>query len=56
MADGTTCADWVSCTVGGIGNTINGVADTISYWSDPWGNTYKALRDAAHAPDFGDAA
>jgi hypothetical protein len=31
-----------------VGNTINGVAGAVSYWSDPWGNTYKALRDAAN--------
>ncbi len=51
MADGTNCTNWVTCAIGGvtngIGNTVNGVAGVVSYWSDPWGNTYKALRDAA---------
>ena len=31
-----------------MGDTFNGVAGAVSYWSDPWGNTYKALRDAAN--------
>ena len=34
--------------VAGVGNTVNGVAGAVSYWSDPWGNTYRALRDAAN--------
>jgi type IV secretion system protein TrbL len=33
--------------IDGIGNAINGVAGTVSYWSDPWGNTFKALQSAA---------
>ncbi|WP_166805706.1 hypothetical protein, partial [Cryobacterium ruanii] len=33
--------------VGGIGNAINGAAGVVSYWSDPWGNTFKMLRDTA---------
>ena len=48
MTSGSACTDWVACAVGGVQNTINGVAGAVSYWSDPWGNTYKALRDAAN--------
>jgi len=33
--------------IGGIGNAINGAAGVVSYWSDPWGNTFKMLRDTA---------
>ena len=33
--------------VGGVGDVAGGVAGAISYWSDPWGNTFKALQDAA---------
>ena len=43
----TPCDNPFSCIVTGVGNTISGVAGVVSYWSDPWGNTYKALRDAA---------
>jgi type IV secretion system protein TrbL len=48
MTSGSACTDWVACAVGGVQNTVNGVAGAVSYWSDPWGNTYKALRDAAN--------
>ncbi len=41
------CDSLFSCVATGVGNTVNGVAGVVSYWSDPWGNTYKALRDAA---------
>jgi hypothetical protein len=47
MADGTPCDNPLSCIATGVGDVANGVSSTISYWSDPWGNTYKALRDAA---------
>jgi type IV secretion system protein TrbL len=33
--------------IGGVQDLINGAAGAISYWSDPWGNTFKALKDAA---------
>lgn len=33
--------------IGGVEDLVNGAAGAISYWSDPWGNTFKALRDAA---------
>ena len=44
----TDCSNWVTCTIGGVTGTINGIGGAISYWTDPWGNTYKALRDAAN--------
>ncbi|SIO30372.1 hypothetical protein [Agromyces cerinus] len=37
------CND-ILCEIGGIGDAIGGVAN---FWSDPWGNTFKALKDAA---------
>ena len=37
----------IGSIIGGIGDAVNGAAGAISYWSDPWGNTFKALRDAA---------
>lgn len=33
--------------IGGVEDLINGVSGAVSYWSDPWGNTFKALQDAA---------
>jgi type IV secretion system protein TrbL len=33
--------------IGGLGDVINGVSGTVSYLSDPWGNTFEALRGAA---------
>jgi type IV secretion system protein TrbL len=33
--------------IGGLGDLVNGASGAIAYWSDPWGNTFKALRDAA---------
>lgn len=33
--------------IGGVQDFINGATGAISYWSDPWGNTFKALQDAA---------
>lgn len=33
--------------IGGLGDVINGFTGAVSYWSDPWGNTFKALQDAA---------
>jgi type IV secretion system protein TrbL len=33
--------------IGGVQDVLNGVSGAVSYWSDPWGNTFKALRDAA---------
>jgi type IV secretion system protein TrbL len=37
----------IGSIIGGIGDAINGATGAIAYWSDPWGNTFKALRDAA---------
>jgi len=55
MADNNgSCDNLFNCVSTGVGNVANGIGDAvngatgaISYWSDPWGNTYKALRDAA---------
>ncbi|MGV8970704.1 MAG: hypothetical protein ACOH10_00150 [Rhodoglobus sp.] len=33
--------------IGGVQDLLNGVTGAVSYWSDPWGNTFKALQDAA---------
>ncbi|MEO6116346.1 MAG: hypothetical protein ABIP33_08185 [Pseudolysinimonas sp.] len=51
----TPCDNPLNCVVAGVGGAVNsvggvvnGVGGAISYWSDPWGNTYKALRDAAN--------
>lgn len=30
-----------------VQNAINGAAGVVSYWSDPWGNSFKMLRDTA---------
>lgn len=40
-------AGGIGSIIGGIGDAINGATGAISYWSDPWGNTFKALQDAA---------
>ena len=37
----------IGSIIGRFGDAINGAAGAISYWSDPWGNTFKALQDAA---------
>lgn len=47
MADPTECTNPITCIVSGVGDSINSAASTIGYWSDPWGNTFKALQDAA---------
>jgi len=39
--------DGIGSIIGGIGDVVNGVSGAVSYWSDPWGNTFKALQDAA---------
>jgi type IV secretion system protein TrbL len=33
--------------IGGAEEIAKGAIGAVSYWSDPWGNTFKALRDAA---------
>jgi len=56
--DGGGCSNIISCGIDKgkevIGGAVNGTKDAIStaqsigdFWSDPAGNTYKALRDAA---------
>jgi len=37
----------IGSIIGGVGDFLNGAAGAVSYWSDPWGNTFKALRDAS---------
>jgi len=39
--------DKIGGIIGGIGDAINGATDAVNYFSDPWGNTFNALRDAA---------
>jgi type IV secretion system protein TrbL len=52
------CSNWASCAIDSgkdlVGDAVNGTKDAIStaqslgdFWSDPVGNTYKSLRDAA---------
>jgi hypothetical protein len=41
------CDNFVCDVVGGAGDAINGAIGAVNYWSDPWGNTFKALQDAA---------
>lgn len=56
--DDEKCSNWASCAIDTgkdlVGDAVNGTKDAIStaqsigdFWSDPAGNTYKALRDAA---------
>lgn len=56
--DDEKCSNWASCAIDTgkdiIGGAVNGTKDVIDtakgvgeFWSDPAGNTYKALRDAA---------
>lgn len=37
----------IGSIIGGVTDAINGIGGAVSYWSDPWGNTFKALQDAA---------
>lgn len=37
----------IGSIIGGLGDVIDGFTGAVSYWSDPWGNTFKALQDAA---------
>lgn len=41
------CDNFVCEVIGGVGDAVGGAAGAINYWSDPWGNTFKALQDAA---------
>jgi type IV secretion system protein TrbL len=45
LMDSPTGGGWDP--IGGIGDLINGATSAVSYWSDPWGNTFKALQSAA---------
>ena len=37
----------IGSIIGGLGDVVDGFTGAVSYWSDPWGNTFKALQDAA---------
>ena len=37
----------IGSIIGGLGDVVDGITGAVSYWSDPWGNTFKALQDAA---------
>jgi hypothetical protein len=37
------------CLIGGAQNAIGGAIDTVNFWTDPWGNTFKALQDSARS-------
>jgi type IV secretion system protein TrbL len=41
--EGEPCSG-ILCNIGGIGEAIGGA---VNYWQDPFGNTFKALKDAA---------
>ncbi|GAA1772211.1 hypothetical protein [Agromyces humatus] len=41
--EGEPCSG-ILCEIGGIGEAIGGA---VNYWQDPFGNTFKALKDAA---------
>lgn len=43
VAEGEPCGG-ILCEIGGIGEAIGGA---VNYWQDPFGNTFKALKDAA---------
>lgn len=49
MDNGTGNGDGggIGSIIGGVGDLINGATSAVSYWSDPWGNTFKALQSAA---------
>lgn len=44
---GQGCDSLINCVVGGVGDAINGAAQTANFFSDPFGNMYKAFRDSA---------
>lgn len=43
VAEGEPCSG-ILCEIGGVGEAIGGA---VNYWQDPFGNTFKALKDAA---------
>ena len=42
------CDNPISCAVDGVTDVANGIGSTVDFWSDPAGNSFKALKDAAH--------
>lgn len=42
------CDNPISCVVDGVTDVANGIGSTVDFWSDPAGNSFKALKDAAH--------
>ena len=49
------CAGLFSCgaknlqqAADAVGGAINGAVQTVDFWTDPWGNTFKSLQAAAH--------
>ena len=42
------CSGNIVCDVAnGVSNIANGIGQAASFWTDPWGNTFKALQSAA---------
>src|SRR5437899_1500037 len=37
----------VECVQQGVGGIVNTATGAIDFWSDPWGNTFKALQASA---------
>lgn len=45
-----SCAvDKVGDAVGAVGDVVGATSKTLDFWSDPWGNTFVFLQDAAHS-------
>ncbi|GGA99226.1 hypothetical protein [Conyzicola nivalis] len=40
-------SDGIGSIIGGLGDVVNGPPGGVSYMSDPWGNTFAMLQDAA---------
>ncbi|WP_411698700.1 hypothetical protein [Conyzicola sp.] len=40
-------SDGIGSIIGGLGDVVNGPPGGVSYMSDPWGNTFEMLQDAA---------
>ena len=45
--DTDTDTDGIGSIIGGLGDVVNAPPGGVSYMSDPWGNTFEMLRDAA---------
>lgn len=45
------CSNPVECVpdfIDGLEDAINGAAEAVGFWTDPWGNTFKTMQEAAH--------